>query len=131
MRAKKAVLGGLIVVMLLGLAGCGGSDSDDDNVLGGKATADLVIEEDKAPFYDHSTLKMRLNEEITFTVFNDAKKLHNIVIPAFDVDMDIPPGETVSIKLPKVTEAPRDGFFVFYCKYHQSEGEQGRIEILR
>lgn len=130
MRAKKAVLGGLIVVMLLGLAGCGGSDSDD-NVLGGKATADLVINDDKAPFYDHSTLKMPLDREITFTVFNDAKKMHNIVIPAFDIDMDIPPGQTVSVKIPAVKEAPRDGFFSFYCKYHQAEGEQGRIDILR
>lgn len=129
MRARRAVLGGLIVVMLLGLVGCG-SDSDDDNVLGGRGTADLVITDDKAPFYDHSTLKMPLDREITFTVFNDAKDRHNIVIPAFDIDMDIAPGETVSVKIPAVKEAPRDGFFSFYCKYHQAEGEQGRIEIL-
>ena len=130
MRAKKAVLGGLIVVMLLGLVGCGGSD-DDDDVLGGKATADLVIKDDKAPFYNTNKLRMRLNQEVTFTVFNDGEKTHNIVIPDFDIDMDIPPNQTVSVKIPAVSEAPRDGFFTFYCKFHQSEGEQGRIEILR
>ena len=128
MRAKKAVLGGLIVMMLMGLVACGGGDGDD--VLGGKADADLVIEDDKPPFYDDGTFKLRLNQEVSFTIFNDGKQLHNIVIPAFDIDVDIPSKQSVTVKIPAVKEAPRDGFFTFYCKYHQAQGEQGRIEIL-
>ncbi len=128
MRARKLVLGGLMVVLLLGLVGCGGGDNDKDNVLGGRDTADLVIKDD-FPFYDNKTLKLPRGREVTFTVFNNGKKVHNITIPAFTIDMDVQPGQTVEIKLPAVNEPSRDGFWTMYCKYHQSEGEAGRLEL--
>ena len=127
MRARKMVLGGLLVVLLLGLVGCG-SDSEDDNVLGGGQTADLVIN-DKFPFYDNKTLKVPRGREITFTVLNDGEKVHNITIPGFTIDMDVQPGQTIDVKIPAVNEAPRDGFWLMYCKYHQHEGEAGRLEL--
>lgn len=128
MRTSKMVLGGLMVV-LLGLVGCGGGE-DKPNVLGGAGTADLVVE-DKPPFYDPKNLEIALNREITFTVFNDGKKVHNITIPGFAIDMDVEPGQTIDVKLPAVSAPPRDGFYSFYCKFHQSEGEAGRINIAR
>ena len=127
MRARKMVLGGLLVVLLLGLVGCG-SDSDDDNRLGGAGTADLVIN-DEFPFYDNKTLELPRGREVTFTVFNDGKDVHNITIPAFTIDMDVQPGQTIEVKLPATNEASRDGFWTMYCKYHQHEGEAGRIEL--
>jgi plastocyanin len=126
-RARKMVLGGLLVVLVLALVGCGG-DSDDENRLGGAETADLVIT-DKFPFYDNKTLELPRGREITFTVFNDGKDLHNITIPAFTIDMDVQPGQTIEIKIPAQNEPSRDGFWTMYCKYHQSEGEAGRIEL--
>lgn len=126
MRSRKTILGGLMVVVALGLVGCGGGGRP--NVLGGKGTADLVVE-DKRPFYEPENLKIALNREITFTVFNDGKMVHNITIPAFAVDVDIEPGQSADIKLPATSAPPRDGFYSFYCKYHQSDGEAGRINI--
>ena len=131
MRARKTVLTGLIVVMALGLAACGDDGDDDDTVLGGRAeTADLVIN-DKLPFYEPTKLEVPLNREVTFSVFNDGEEMHNITIPALSIDMDVPPKQTVDIKLPAISEAPRDGFFTVYCKFHQSEGEALRLEISR
>jgi plastocyanin len=128
-RARKTVLAGLIVVMVLGLAACGG-DGDDDNVLGGREGADLVIN-DEHPFYEPTKLEMPLNREVTFTVFNEGEDLHNITIPALSISMEVPPKQSVEIRLPAVTEAPRDGFFTVYCGFHQSEGEALRLEISR
>jgi plastocyanin len=122
------VLGGLMVVLLLGLVGCGSDGDDDDNVLGGTETADLVVN-DEFPFYDNKTLKLPRGREITFTVFNEGKRLHNITIPGFTIDMDVQPGQTIDVKIPATNEAPRDGFWAMYCKYHQHEGEQGRLEL--
>ena len=51
------------------------------------------------------------------------------MIPAFDIDMDIPSKQSVTVKIPAVAEAPRDGFFSFYCKYHQTQGMSGRITV--
>ncbi len=127
MRARNMVLGGLMVVLVLGLVGCGGGD-DKPNVLGGASTADLVVN-DERPFYEPKNLEIALNRDITFTVFNEGDKVHNITIPGFAIDMDVEPGQTIDIKLPAVSAAPRDGFYSFYCKFHQSEGEAGRINI--
>jgi plastocyanin len=55
--------------------------------------------------------------------------MHNVTIPGFAIDMDVAPGQTISVKLPAITAAPRDGFYTMYCKYHQSEGEAMRIKI--
>ncbi len=126
MRAKNMVLGGLMVVLLLALVGCGGGS--DDDVLGGAKNADLVVE-DKDPYYEPKNLEIALNREVTFTVFNKGKEVHNITIPGFEVDMDVTPGQSIDIKLRAINAEPRDGFFSFYCKFHQSEGEAGRIKI--
>ena len=127
MRAKKLVLGGLMVVLLLGLVACGGG-SDEENVLGGTKNADLVVSDDD-PFYEPKNLEIALNREVTFTVFNEGKDVHNITIPGFEVDMDVAPGQSIDIKLRAISAAPRDGFFTMYCKFHQSEGEAARINI--
>jgi plastocyanin len=124
------MLGGLMVVLLVSLVGCGSDSKDKDSVLGGASakSADLVIN-DTFPFYDRTDLKIPLNQDVTFTVLNKGKNVHNVTIPGFVIDMDIAPGESVEIKIPKITEAPRDGFYTMYCKYHQNQGEATKINI--
>ena len=127
MRLRKLLLGGLMAVLLVSVAGCGGGD-DDNNVLGGARNADLVVS-DEPPFYEPKNLEIELNREVTFTVFNEGDKLHNITIPGFEVDMDVAPGQSIDIELPAIDAPPRDGFYTMYCKFHQSQGEAGRINI--
>ncbi len=129
MRLRKMLLGGLITALLVSLVSCGGG-GDDDNGLGSRNNADLVVN-DKDPFYEPKNLELVLNREVTFTVFNEGKKAHNITIPGFEIDMDVQPGQSIDIKLPAVSAAPRDGFYTMYCKFHQSEGEAGRINIAK
>lgn len=128
MRVRKFLLGGLMVVLLVSLVGCG-SDSKN-NVLGGKKGADLVVN-DNEPRYEPKDLSLRLNSEVNFTVFNAGKQVHNITIPGFAVDMDVEPGKSITVKLPATNAAPRDGFYTMYCKYHQSQGEATRINIAK
>ena len=128
MRARKTIIGGLVVVLLLGLAACGGG-GEEDNLLGGAETADLVVD-DEHPFYDPTKLQLPLNREVTFTVFNKGERVHNIVIPDFNVDMDVQPKSSIDIKLPAVSAPPRAGFYTVYCKYHQAEGEALRLNVM-
>ncbi len=131
MRARKTVLAGLIVVMVLGLAACGDDGDDGDNVLGQRPeSADLVVNDDY-PFYSPTKLQMPLNREVTFTVFNDGDRVHNVTIPGFAIDMDVAPRQRIEIKLPAVSEAPRDGFYTLYCKLHQTDGEAMRLNVSR
>jgi len=120
------MLGGLTMLMLVTLVGCGGSSSK--NVLGGKNN---IVLHDQNPFYDPSDLAIRLNQEISFTVYNDGKEIHNVTIPAFAIDMDVAPKQSITVKLPAVASAPRDGFYTMYCKYHQSQGEATKIKIAK
>ena len=127
MRARKTVLAGL-VVLSLGLGACGGGGDDE-------LTADVKIKDDTLRF-DPTELELSLNQETSFTFLNSDNRLHNVTIPALSndeqknaIDMDIPVGQRISVPIPKVDAAPRDGFFLFYCKYHQTEGMSGRIKI--
>lgn len=128
MRVRKFILGGVMVMLLVGLTGCG--SSSNKTVLGGKGNANLTIS-DKNPFYDPSSLELKLNQEVSFSVYNDGKEVHNITIPGFAIDMDVAPKQTITVKLPAVSTAPRDGFFTMYCKYHQPQGEATRINIAK
>lgn len=128
MRVGKLVLVGLVAVMLAGLGACGGGGGDD-------RTADVSIQDNTLRFEPNS-LEIDLNQEQTFTFINRDDTVHNVTIPAIFQDSeqnpvaaDIQPGERVSVKVPAVTAAPRDGFFLFYCKYHQTSGMSGRLTI--
>lgn len=123
-RARMIVGGVLGVVMVLGTAACGGGNGDD-----GARTADVTMEENFR--YDPNRLEIGLDREETFTFFNSDDVVHNVTVSFLDVDVDVAPGERGAVTIPAVAEVPRDGFFTFYCKYHQTEGMSGRINISR
>ncbi len=129
MRARKLVLWGLVAMMLPALGACGGGGGGDDR------TADVSIEDETFRF-EPSSLDIDLNEEQTFTFINRDDTVHNVTVPGIPMDTeqnpveaDIQPGERVTVKIPAVAAAPRDGFFLFYCKYHQTEGMSGRLKV--
>ena len=124
---KTVVSGLLALTMTFGMAACGGGGDDE-------LTADVTMDETMR--YDPDELEMNLNEETTFTFLNKDDEVHNVTVPALSndieqnaIEIDVQPGERGTLKLPQVTTAPRDGFFLFYCKYHQTEGMSGRIKI--
>jgi plastocyanin len=125
-RARVMIAGLLSLVMLLALTGCGGGSSDN-----GKK-ADVTVDKVSGLHqFDPKKIEISLNQEDTFTFLNKDSIVHNVTVPAFAIDMDIQPGQRIDVKIPAVAQAPRDNFFTFYCKYHQAEGEAGRIEISR
>jgi len=120
-RARVVVTGLLGLIMLLGLSACGGGGSDESK------KADVSV--DRTFRFSPDKVEIDLNREDSFTFLNKDKVVHNVTVPAFAIDMDIQPGQRISVKIPAVKEAPRDGFYSFYCKFHQTEGESGRINI--
>jgi plastocyanin len=123
------VLGGVVVAMLLGSGACGGGGGSSDK------RADVTVKANTLRF-EPDELDISLNKEDTFTFANNDNVVHNVTIPALSndkeqnaIDMDMKPGERIAVKIPAVGTAPRDGFFLFYCKYHQTSGMSGRIKI--
>ena len=125
MRATRRALTGIIaVVMVLGLAGCGGGD-DDDNVLGNRA--DVVITE---MGFEPDELEMPVNQEVSFRIANEDDRPHTFTLTFLDIEQEIPAGATADIRL-RAPEVPRDGFYSFYSKDHQSEvGYHGQIKVV-
>ena len=128
MRVRKCVLGGVVVAMLLGSGACGGGGSSAKR-------ADVTVKANTLRF-EPNELDISLNKEDTFTFANNDNVVHNVTIPALSndkeqnaIDMDMKPGERIAVRIPAVGTAPRDGFFLFYCKYHQTSGMSGRIKI--
>src|SRR2546422_181056 len=50
---------------------------------------------------------------VTLTVHNAGVVLHNVSIPSLHIDMDMAPGQTISVHL-KLGKTP----LVYFCKYH-------------
>lgn len=121
-RARVAI-GGLGLVMLLGMTGC--SSSSDS----GKKADVTMAKVDGLHTYAPKKLDITLNRDESFTFLNKDSIVHNVTVPAFAIDIDVQPGQRVDVKVPAVKEVPRDGFFLFYCKYHQSEGMAGHLNI--
>lgn len=59
---------------------------------------------------------------VTLTFHNRGHLLHNFSVTAQNIDVDIPPGATVTVK---VTVAGKPVHF--FCKYHRDAGQQGAL----
>jgi plastocyanin len=56
---------------------------------------------------------------VTVTLRNDGRQLHNFSVPDQNIDVDIPAGETVTVKV-AVAGKPVSCF----CKYHRDAGQK-------
>lgn len=54
---------------------------------------------------------------VTISVKNDTESLHNVTIPDQGIDQDIPPRQTVEVKV--ATTSPR---LMYFCKFHEQSG---------
>ena len=59
---------------------------------------------------------------VTLTLHNRGRLLHNFSVPEQNIDVDIPPGATVTVKV-NVAGKP----IHFFCKYHRDAGQQGAL----
>ena len=81
-RATRRALTGIIaVVMVLGLAGCGG-DGDDEKVLGAGGGADMVITD---LGFEPNEFEARVGDEVNFRVANRDKRPHTFTLTFLDV----------------------------------------------
>lgn len=58
----------------------------------------------------------------TLTVPNVGQALHNVSIPDQGIDVDVAPGQTISVQV-KVSSTP----VLYFCKYHRTSGMVGSL----
>ena len=120
--ARRLVSAAAILVLAVGAGACG----DDDDSASITENADIVIDDSRV--FDPTEITIDENKEVTITVANTDDERHNFTVSFVGIDQDIEPGQRVDVKIPATTN-PSAGFLSFYCEFHQSEGEQGRIKL--
>lgn len=128
--------GAVLAAALLATLACGGGSPTSDQaspalncgVVAGlsapvndKGTAPLastqtVIVDDE---YFLPTCLTGANGTVTLTLHNRGRLLHNFSVPEQNIDVDIPSGETVTVKV-TVSGKPVGCF----CKYHRDAGQK-------
>jgi plastocyanin len=58
---------------------------------------------------------------------NRGASVHNFSVEGSDVDIDVPPGETVRTEA--IAGAVEPGTHTFFCEYHRARGMEGQITI--
>jgi plastocyanin len=121
-----AVLASAVAVVGLGACGDGGGGG---GVGLNELTATNMLR------FEPDQFQVPFEREFSLTFTNNDNQRHNFTLSHVFVDLDnfvnvdVEPGESKLVSF-TVRERPRDGFFTFYCRYHQSQGMSGRITLI-
>jgi len=129
MQVKRFVSSGLAVTALVvGLVACGGGGSSKS--VGAKnSSADVVASDTPTPHFAPNTLRADSGSDVSFTLKNDGKVVHNFTVSFLGIDKDVQPGQTVPITF-KVPPPPKGvKYYTFYDKNYQGNGMQGRLNV--
>jgi hypothetical protein len=118
--------------LLVSLACTGGatSDTESSSCTAVAKLAEPVIDRGIAPLASTGTVQVGdqyfsptcltgATGTVTLTLHNGGRQLHNFSVPEQNIDVDIPAGETVTVKV-AVAGKPVSCF----CKYHRDAGQK-------
>ncbi len=92
----------------------------------GASSAELELDNDKSGYYFNPTvLKGTAGEKITLDLHNEGSALHNFSISGQTVDQDVQPDGKAEVTV----TFPSSGTLVFFCKYHQTLGMVGALQV--
>jgi cytochrome c oxidase subunit II len=134
MRRGGMVIGVLVGVLALAVAGCGGGSDDNAGSAsaataapqttsapsttaaaaaggGGEDEVQLVTTDFK---FDKTSLKAKAGSQVKVELRNQGKAEHNFTFTEGDADQDVEAGEDATVSF----TAPAAGSYGFHCKYH-------------
>ena len=129
---------GLVLVLALVATACSKSGNESEGgtttIAGQKAndhgmkdvSGESSVELEQDNFYFEPTiLKGSPGQKLTIELSNEGSALHNFSIPDQSIDQDVQP----DTKGEATVTLPDSGTLVFFCKYHQSRGMVGALEV--
>jgi len=92
----------------------------------GEASAELELDNDGNDYYFNPTiLKGSAGEKLTLELSNEGSALHNFSITDQGISQDVESGTKAEVTV----TFPQSGTLVFFCKYHQTLGMVGALEV--
>ena len=147
-RPVSPVLACLLAITLVGAAcsksssstasasaSAGGGESSSTITLNGQSANDhgskdasgggqFEVEVDSF-YFNPTVFTGHAGDKLTLTLNNESSTLHNFSLPDQNLDKDISSNGTVTVNV----TLPASGTLVFFCKYHQSQGMVGALEV--
>jgi plastocyanin len=125
-RARNTTLGLIAIPLLSGCSPFFGQENADA-VGGGEEVKTIAVTAVDVDFNPNRVV-IPANQPVEIQLSNTGSLEHNFVIDALDVRVDLPPGESRTVKL----EAPA-GEYTYYCdKFgHRSLGMEGTLQAVK
>jgi plastocyanin len=143
MRTSILSLFAVVLVLALGATACGkesgtegsggtttiaGQKANDKGTkdVTGASSSELELNNEGSVFYFEPTiLNGTAGEKITLELSNEGSALHNFSVTDQGIDQDVPSGKKAEVTV----TFPQSGTLVFFCKYHQTLGMVGALEV--
>ena len=144
MKILRGVLGAAaIVVFILAITACGGYGGGDDNgeeggstTIGGMTaslhgTKDVSGETGKVEiemyddYFEPTVLDGKPGQTITLELKNEGERTHTLTISDKGIDQEVQPGDEAEADV----TFPQSGELVFVCRFHESKGMIGALEV--
>lgn len=132
---RRWTLLGLMLVLALVAASCGGDDEDGTTTIDGQnandhgttdVSAETSVEFEMDDFYFSPTvLQGTAGETITLEVVNEGENEHSFTSEGLGVDEEVESEGTATIEI----TFPDSGQVEFHCKYHADQGMRGAVEV--
>ena len=131
-----------VVVFVLAVAACGGSNGDESGEEGGSTTiagksADLHGTKDVSgetgkvevelddDYFEPTILKGEPGQTVTLELMNEGNNPHTLTISDQGVDQEVQPGDEAEVDV----TFPQNGQLAFICKFHESNGMVGALVV--
>jgi plastocyanin len=143
MRRLRGVLAAAAVVaFVLAVAACGGSSGDENGEAGGSTTIggmtaelhgtkDVSGETGKVEiemyddYFEPTILNGEPGQTVTLELKNEGNNPHTLTISDEGVDTEVQPGDEAEADV----TFPQSGELVFVCRFHESNGMVGALEV--
>lgn len=122
----------LTMVLMVGVA-CG--DEEGTIQIGGQSVNDHGTEEVSGEtsvefelddfYFEPTVLRGDAGQSLTLEAFNEGDEGHTFTSDELGVDQEVGPGQETSIDI----TFPDSGQVVFLCRFHDSQGMRGAIEV--
>jgi plastocyanin len=143
MRLLKGVLApAAVVVFVLAVAGCGGSNGDESGEEGGSTTiagmtaelhgtkdvsgetgkVEIELDDD---YFEPTILKGEPGQTVTLELKNEGNNPHTLTISDQGVDKEVQPADEAEVDV----TFPESGQLAFVCRFHESNGMVGALEV--
>jgi plastocyanin len=120
--SKKASGGGGGTITI---AGQKANDKGTKDVSGASSSELELNNEGNVYYFEPTILKGTAGQKMTLELSNEGTALHNFSVTDQNVDQDVPSGQKAEVTV----TFPQSGTLVFFCKYHQTLGMVGALEV--